>query len=57
MLKINGEYWRKYKIWVVILRIALMGVPAVLTSILEWLFDKSESLLFWLYRKLPNAKK
>jgi hypothetical protein len=55
--KINDNDWHKYRLWVVAIRIILMGIPALLTSLLEWSFDKSESLLLFLDRKLPDPRK
>ena len=57
MLTINNENWRKYRLWVVVVRIVLMGIPVVTTAIFEWLFGKSENMLIWLDRKLPDPKK
>ena len=56
-LTINGDSWKKYRIWVVVIRILLMGIPAVLTSVFEWLFDRTENILMWLDYKLPDPMK
>ncbi len=57
MLTINNEDWRKFKLWVVVLRVTLMGVPALLTVLFEWLYKTFESLVLWLDGKLPDPKK
>ena len=57
MVTINNEDWRKYRLWVVVLRILVMGIPALLTGLLEWLYDFFEDLLLFLDRKLPEPLK
>lgn len=57
MLTINGESYKKYRLSIVAIRIILMGIPAVITAVLEFLFDKSEDLLLWLDYVLPNPLK
>jgi len=57
MLKINNEDWRKFRLWVVVLRVVLMGMPALLVMVAEWLYNTFGSLLLWLDRKLPDPKK
>jgi len=49
--------WKKYRAWVIIIRLLLMGTPAALSIIFEWLFNKTECLLMWLDHKLPNPEK
>ena len=56
-LKINGESWKKYRIWVVVVRILLMGIPVLFSVIFEWLFDKTEAILYWIDNFLPCPKK
>jgi hypothetical protein len=57
MITIDGKDWKEFRIWVVITRLVVMGIPATLTVIFEFLFDNSENLLMWLDRKLPDPKK
>jgi hypothetical protein len=57
MLKINGRYWREYNLWLLMLRVLIMGIPALFTMVFEWLFDKSENGLLYLDRKLPDPVK
>ena len=56
-LTINGKSWKKYRVWVVVVRILLMWVPAVLASVFEFVFDKTENILMWLDNKLPDPMK
>lgn len=48
---------KKYKLWAILLRAIVMGLPALLSMMFEWLFDKSESFLLWLDSKLPDPRK
>jgi len=57
ILKINGEDLKSFRIWVLILRALLMGIPAVLAVTFEWLYDNCEIFLSWLDRKLPDPHK
>ena len=56
-ITIDNRDWREFRLWAVAIRVLLMIIPAVMTGIFEWLFNKSEDLWFWLDRKLPEPEK
>lgn len=47
---------RKTRVWVVLLRLVIMGIPILLVALFGWLFDNTENILCWLDKKLPDPQ-